>query len=346
MNPKIKRLYFILVIILIICEILLRFTIGRGKKFYVLRDISFMHFDQPEKFNKKIDIFCAGGSASQGLCLKNLADRYSEQLAVMFPGYNILNKSGVGIPLSEVNYYLYETLRLNNIQTCIVFSGNNEYLERLNRKHHPNRLSYTLAYYIPKLFCGISDLSYILHNFFNFIVDKIGTYDPYAHIPAGLMDHGAQDWNTLSKYDILLQSFVFHMRLYELKTIIRANPKVSFIYVIPPINYFHARNLIREESGYNLDIDGLSREMIRKETERLWIKQRHTISPNLQDIIEKDLRNLDNLVILNIDELLFKQTKAASGGYSPCIFFIDYCHLNEAGHTLLAQELKKIIQKK
>ena len=101
----------ILSTLIIIPELIIRVTVGRGKRFYILREVTFK-LPEVRSFNEKIDILFLGGSASNGMGLKNLNNRYSELLGNCFPNFNIINDSNTGIPLSEINFYLYNSLKI------------------------------------------------------------------------------------------------------------------------------------------------------------------------------------------------------------------------------------------
>jgi len=340
---KLYVVFFTLIIILSAVELITRITIGRGKRFYVLREVSFK-LPEVHDFGKKIDILCLGGSASKGAGLENINDRYSELLASYFPKSTIINDSNIGIPLSEINYYLYNSLRTNDIENCVIFSGNNEYLELLNRSEHSNCAVFLIRYFLPKIFSQISFFSHTTHNTINTLYDKICQSKHPHRFPFAIIKGGGKDsWPYLNKFYISLQNSFYKMRLRELRSIINDNPQTNFIYVIPPINYTHNWNHMKKYDQLNIEMPkdiNITRDIIEKN----WIKRRFLITPQLQSMIKQNLIGLDNLNILNLDDYFLKQVNNNPANTQK--FFLDYCHLNKLGQSLLAKELKNLIENK
>ena len=334
---------FILIVILLIVELTTRVNIDRGERFYIIREVTFK-LPEVRNFDKKVDILCLGGSASNGMGLKNIKNRYSELLTSYFPKYNIINDSNTGIPLSEVNFYLYKSFKTNTVDTYVIFSGNNEYLELLNRSEHPNYITFLVRYSLPKVFSIVSFFSYATHNLVNNLYDKLSP-SKYPHkFPFAIIKGGGKDsWPYLNKFHILVQNLFYRIRLLELRSIIKANPQTNFIYVIPPINYTHNWEHMKKYDQQNIEMPkdiNSTRNML----EKYCIKRRFLITPKLQSMIKQKLKNLDNLNILDLDAYFLKQVN--NNAMATQKFFLDYCHLNELGHSLLAKELKKIIENK
>ncbi|MBU1044332.1 MAG: hypothetical protein KJ915_08060 [Candidatus Omnitrophica bacterium] len=332
-----------LIFILVCSEITIRFTIGRGKRFYVLRDVSFK-LPEVKTFNQKVNILCLGGSASNGMGLKSLEDRYSELLAKLFPDFKVINDSNTGVPLSEINFYLYSSLKVNKIEYCIIFSGNNEYLELLNRREHHNYSVFLLRYSLPKLFSIISNFSYLTHNIINKAYDIFIESKHPQRVPFAILKGGGKDsWPYLNKFYITIHNLFYQMRLLELRNIILANPKVNFIYIIPPINYAHNWDIMKK---YDKLIEEMPEDVnsIRNLLEKYWIKRRFLITPKLQTLIKEKLKNIENLTIFDLDAYLLSQVKG--NALDTQSFFLDYCHLNESGHGVIAEQVKEIINNK
>ena len=162
---------------------------------------------------------------------------------------------------------------------------------------------------------------------------------PFAIVKGG----GKDSWPYLNKFYISIQNLFYRMRLLELRCIIKSNPQVDFIYVIPPINYTHHWNHLIKYDDHTMkmpeDINN-TRDMI----EKYWIKRRFLITPKLQSMIKHNLKNLSNLRILDLDSFFLRN--ANNNANDTQKFFLDYCHLNTLGHSLLAEELNKIIKNK
>jgi hypothetical protein len=340
-SSQVFMLICVLIVSLIMVEIAVRFTIGRGERFYVLREVSFK-LTEVENFAKKVDILCLGGSASQGMGLENIKNRYSELLAADFPGFYVVNASNTGIPLSEVNFYLYKTLKINKISNCIIFSGNNEYLELLNRKEQANYLIFLIRYSLPKIYSLISYCSNTTHNLLNKAYDKFSQANcphPFAIIKGG----GKDSWPYINRFSIFVQNLFYRMRLQELRSIIKAHPETNFIYVIPPINYTHNWQHMQKYDNWEMEMPE-DITQVRDILEKHWIHRRFLITPGMQTMIKQNLKNLDNLYVLDLDAYLLKQVNNNPRGTEK--FFLDYCHPNNTGHYLLAERLKQIIKAK
>ena len=339
-HKKIISILLLFAVIFIVPEVITRVFVGRGNRFYILRDVTFK-LTEVKKVTVPIDILCLGGSASAGMGLKNIQDRYSEIIARDNPELIIVNDSNTGAPLSEINYYLYSCLKINNVRKCIIFSGNNEYLELLNRNEHPSRILFLARYLLPKAFSIISYISNTTHNILNSSYQFLTKHTAPARFAFAIEKGGGKDsWPYINKTMIGIQNIFYRMRLLELKGIIKAHPETDFIFVIAPINYSHDWEHMKKYDMVDMEKpDDIN--TIRQELEKHWIRRRFLITPKLQKTIQGYLGNIKNLYILDLDSILLKSAK--NNPWDTEQYFLDYCHLNPQGHKILAEQLKQKI---
>jgi hypothetical protein len=208
------------------------------------------------------------------------------------------------------------------------FSGNNEYLELLNRGQWKGTFGFAMRYALPKIFSLVSDCSYGLHNCCNRMMEMLKLTEPRRYA----IMHGPtkEQWPPLNRTAVAVQKAVFRLRVYELKSLIRAHPGVTFIYVIPPVNYPYVWGLMRAEREAASELPEDS-ALVRREIEHSWIRHRYLITPDMQDMIKQGLRGVSNARCIDLDTLFRKQSGSLSGTSR---FFLDYCHLNAAGHRI------------